>query len=210
MISSPYARLVLFLGLMLWHGPSARAQTPHCPPQGYDYRAAFHQVHGYLMKADHWEYFSDVSNYQEVFTSKAQFRQKSRLEIIPVRRFHAPAMGGAPADSTDWAAWFQPDYDQFLALLACDRQVVALLVSSPKPYRRHEVPENMGVDSDVDLNAVSATFYAPGVCLFYDPQLRTYAYVQEGAYVYWNYSLRRFATVRGLSGYRNLSRTGVQ
>ena len=63
------------------------------------------------MKADHWQYFSDGPNHREVFTSKAQLRQKSQLEIIPGRRFQAPAYRAATADSTDWAAWFQPDYD---------------------------------------------------------------------------------------------------
>ena len=210
MFSLPYARLVFFFSLLLLHGSAARAQTFHCPPQGYDYRAAFHQVHGYLMKGDNWEYFSDAPDYREVFTSRAHFRRKSQLEIIPVRRFQAPADRAATADSADWAGWFQPDYLHFMALLACERQLVGLLVSSPKLYRRHELPESMGVDDGVTAAAVFAAFYAPGVCLFYDTQLRTYAYVQDGAYVYWSFSLRQFVTVHGLAGYRNLLRTGVQ
>jgi hypothetical protein len=68
----------------------------------------------------------------------------------------------------------------------------------------------MGVDSSVDLAVVFPTFYAPGVCLFYDPQFRTYAYVKDGAYVYWSYARHQFSAVRGLAGYRGLCRTGVQ
>lgn len=204
-----YTHLVCFLGLLL-HCSSMCAQTPYCSAQGYDYRTAFNQVHGYLMKGDQWEYFSDASDYREVFTSKAQFRRKSQLEIIPARRFLAPAGLAAPGDSIGWAAWFQPDYNQFLAFLAYERTLVALLVSSLKTYHRQTLPENIGVDNSVDPTVVFRTFYAPGVCLFYDTQLRTYAYVKNGSYWYWNYSLHRFSAVRGLAGYRDLCRTGVQ
>lgn len=205
-----HPRFIYFLGLLLLHCSSMRAQTPYCPAQGYDYRAAFNQVHGYLMTGDQWEYFSDAPDHREVFTSKAQFRKKSQLEIIPARRFLALAGLVTPRDSTGWAAWFQPDYNQFLAFLACERTVVALLVSSPEPYRRHAPPGNMGVDSSVDLTVLFHTFYAPGVCLFYDTQLRTYAYVKDGTYTYWSYPLHQFITVPGLAGYRHLCRTGIQ
>ena len=167
-------------------------------------------MHGYLTSADQWQYFSDTPDYREVFASKAQLRRKSQLEIMPARCFSVPAGLIASGDSTDWITWFQPDYNQFLAFLASKRRVVALLVSSPEPYRRHAPPGTMGVDGSVDPGVLFRTFYEPGVCLFYDTQLRTYAYVKDGAYAYWNYSRHQFKTVQGLAGYRGLCRTGVQ
>ncbi|RYF70371.1 MAG: hypothetical protein EOO39_15855 [Cytophagaceae bacterium] len=68
----------------------------------------------------------------------------------------------------------------------------------------------MGVDGSVDPGVLFRTFYEPGVCLFYDIQLRTYAYVKDGAYGYWSHSRHQFSTVQGLAGYRGLCRTGVQ
>lgn len=208
MVCAPYSRL--FCLLLLLAGAAARAQQPTCPAQGYNYRLAFTQVHGYLLTADQWQYFSDTPDHREVFTSKAQFRRKSQVEIIPARRFVVPAGLTASGDSIDWTTWFQPDYNQFLAFLAYERRVVALLVSSPEPYRRHAPPGNMGVDGSGDPSVLFRTFYEPGVCLFYDTQLRTYAYVKDGAYVYWNYSRHQFSTVQGLAGYRGLRRTGGQ
>ncbi|MGI4744257.1 MAG: hypothetical protein ACRYG7_54605 [Janthinobacterium lividum] len=162
------------------------------------------------MKGDQWQYFSDAPDHREVFSSKAQFRKKSQLELIPARRFLTPASFGLPADSTNWVTWFQPDYSQFLAFLACKRTLVTLLVSSPEPYHRHALPSNMGVDSSVDPAMMFRTFYTPGVCLFYDTQLRTYAYVKDKTYVYWSYSVHHFLAVRGLASYRDLCRTGIQ
>jgi hypothetical protein len=96
MVSAHYIRLFYFL--LLWYSAAASAQPRTCPVQGYNYRVAFDQVHGYLMTKDQWQYFSDTPDHHEVFTSKAQFRRKSQLEIIPVRRFLVPA--GHPASGT--------------------------------------------------------------------------------------------------------------
>jgi len=78
------------------------------------------------------------------------------------------------------------------------------------PYRWHALPGNIGVDGSVDPGVLFRTFYEPGLCLFYDTQLRTYTYVKDGAYAYWNYSRHQFKTVQDLAGYRSLCRTGVQ
>jgi hypothetical protein len=56
---------------------------------------------------------------------------------------------------------------------------------------------------------VADTFYAPGVCLFYDATLRTFAYLNKEAYVYWDAEANRFSTVQGVAGYRQLYRRVV-
>lgn len=129
---------------------------------------------------------------------------------MPARCFLVPAGLIASGDSTEWITWFEPDYNQLLAFLASERRVVTLLISSPEPYRRHALPGNMGVDGSVAPSVLFRTFFELGVCLFYDTQLRTYAYVKDGAYAYWNYSRHQFKTVQDLAGYRSLCRTGVQ
>ncbi|WP_345120299.1 hypothetical protein [Hymenobacter antarcticus] len=185
------------------------AQRPACGAQGYNQERAARNVYSYLVKGNHFTYFTAGPYHQAVFPTKVALRKTSQLKIIPVLAVTHLERLVDTASAAGLETLFPPSYCHFAALLLRDRVPVALIVSFPQQQQKHARLSRFGVHRTVALNHVADTFYAPGVCLFYDVTLRTYAYVNKGAYVFWNEELKQFSEVQGVAGYRQLYRRGV-
>lgn len=174
------------------------AQKATCISDRYDYKLAVGKVYGYLLRSDNWEYFSDNREEKEVFLSKAEFRRKSRLEIIPLMNPDKVLATGS--DTIQLKRIFAPSYLRFTAFLLYRDRPTEIIVSSPRKGN----PDNFGALSTFPLAPLYQQLLTPDICLFFDVRTATFAYVKDNSYFYWSENKQKFEEAVGIIGYRSV------
>jgi hypothetical protein len=163
---------------LLFFGSLNQCYSQNKPCLTYDYGRSVWAIQRYLTTGDNLEYLTGDYHFGKLFDiDKKQLMTKT--DFIPLPSMWIDYQGTKTDTAKSLKQLLKPHYQIYTGFLLESDQLVTLLRSGYDVPPGSKKIKMLGGSEDIESKLLYDLYKTPDVCIFFEPLLRTYAYVQE-------------------------------